>query len=326
MSNSQAPSESANRERAQIFTKEEWYLWIPVFGALAYMLWDLMYWWGRMEDYNFGYIVPLFSAYLIYENWQVITAKKTPDRRWYLPAWIFAGLCFLIVANYKALIGHDQTPSWILAIGAMSVFSAAIVATWGWRAFRICLFPILFIFVAVPLPQSIWGGISQTLQRFVAFTSVEILTLFGIPVIQHGNTLELETGKLAVADACSGIRSLQMSIMIGLLLGKLFLRTYFTRFLLVLVGMMIAIPGNLFRTIWLTVTAHFDGLEAMQALHDPAGWIVMGSTVVGVGFVCFLLYKFEGIMIVNPLPQKRTASNQPRQQVSSGAGSPMSTA
>ncbi len=286
-------------------------LWIPVLGALAYMLWDLIYWWGKLEDYNFGYIVPLFSAYLIYENWAIITKKKSPDRRWYLPAWIFAAVCFLAVANYKALIGHDQTPSWVLAIGALTIFSASIVATWGWRALRLCLFPILFIFVAVPLPQSLWGGISQALQRFVAFVSVEVLTIMNIPVLQHGNTLELESGQLAIADACSGIRSLQMSIMIGLLLGKLFLKTYFTRFLIVILGMMIAIPGNLIRTLWLTTTAHFEGMKAMQAIHDLAGWVVMGATVVGVGVVCFLLVKFENFMLApdEPVTKREEPSN-----------------
>jgi exosortase len=286
-------SELRADNKTAVLSREEWFLWAPVIAAAAYLLWDLQYWWSRMEDYNFGWIVPLFSGYLIYENWSAITKVKRPDRRWYLPAWIFAAFCFGIVSNYKALIGHDQTPSWILAFGTLAVISSAIVATWGWKALRLCLFPLLFLLVAVPLPQSMWGGISQGLQRFVAAVSVEALSFMNIPVLQHGNTLELESGHVAIADACSGIRSLQMSIMVGLLLGKLFLKTYFMRLLIVLLGMMIAIPGNLIRTLWLTTTAHYEGMEAMNAIHDLAGWLVMGATVVGVVVVCILLSWFE---------------------------------
>ena len=296
--------------KATTFNREEWFLWAPIFVAVGYLLWDLQYWWNRMEDYNFGWIVPAFSGYLIYENWSFITKHKKPDGRWYLPAWIFAAACFAIVANYKALIGPDQTPSWILAFGTLAVVSAGILATWGWRSLRLCLFPLLFLLVAVPLPQSIWGGISRGLQRFVAAVSVEALSFMNIPVLQHGNTLELESGHLAIADACSGIRSLQMSIMIGLLLGKLFLKTYFMRFMIMILGMMIAIPGNLLRTLWLTTTAHYHGMEAMNAIHDLAGWVVMGATVVGVTLVCYALYSLEKLLLSGGLQHSPSETKQ----------------
>ena len=279
--------------QSDTFQWQGWILWLPTLAALAYLLWDLQYWWSKNEDYNFGWIVPAFSAYLVYENWSLITSEKKPDVRWYIPAWILASVCFGVVSLYKSLIGPDQTPSWILSLGTLAVVSATILASWGWRALRLCLFPLLFLLVAVPLPQSIWGGISQSLQRVVASLSVEILGFMNIPVFQQGNTLELVTGHLSIADACSGIRSLQLSIMLGLLLGKLFLKTYIMRGVLVLLGMMVAFPGNLFRTVFLTYIAHHDGMEAMRAIHDLLGWIVMGLIVLGVTVICAVLYHTE---------------------------------
>ncbi len=45
--------------------------WICV-GFLAFLAVDQSRWWGMREDYSFGYLVPLFVAYVIYERWPVI--------------------------------------------------------------------------------------------------------------------------------------------------------------------------------------------------------------------------------------------------------------
>ena len=41
-------------------------------GFAIYTIWDQFYWWGAREDYSFGYLVPLFAIYVIYDRWPVI--------------------------------------------------------------------------------------------------------------------------------------------------------------------------------------------------------------------------------------------------------------
>ena len=41
-------------------------------GFAAFMVWDQLFWWGNREDYSFGYLVPLFAAYVVYDRWPVI--------------------------------------------------------------------------------------------------------------------------------------------------------------------------------------------------------------------------------------------------------------
>ncbi|MDB2358169.1 archaeosortase/exosortase family protein, partial [Opitutales bacterium] len=40
-------------------------------GLIFYTVWDQIYWWGEREDYSFGYLVPLFVAYVLHDRWSV---------------------------------------------------------------------------------------------------------------------------------------------------------------------------------------------------------------------------------------------------------------
>ena len=60
----------------------------------------------------------------------------------------------------------------------------------------------------------------QGLTRLNTALTVEILGLLGIPAVPQGNVIELATGSVGIDEACSGIRSLQATLMISLFLGE----------------------------------------------------------------------------------------------------------
>ena len=82
-------------------------------------------------------------------------------------------------------------------------------------------FPVAFIFVAVPWVSPIEAPIVQGLMRVVASIASETLNLCGIPAQLEGSVIRVNTGLVGVNEACSGVRSLQTSLMIGLLFGEL---------------------------------------------------------------------------------------------------------
>jgi len=43
-------------------------------GFAAVVIWDQSHWWGRRDDYMFGYLVPFFVAYVLFERWFRIVA------------------------------------------------------------------------------------------------------------------------------------------------------------------------------------------------------------------------------------------------------------
>ncbi len=268
-------------------------LWLPAVFATVWMLWDLSYWWIKYEDYNFGWLVPLLSGYLVYDNWDEIKKQGKIDGRFYLWAWLFAVPIFALVEANRRLVSPAASFSWLLALSTLAGVAATILATRGGRCLRLCLFPLLFLLVAVPLPGSLLHGISQGLQRFVAAVNVEVLGFMGIAALQKGNVVQLRDCAVGIDEACSGIRSLQSSIMVALLMGKILLDTMGARVLLVFLAPLIAIPGNICRTLILSLSAHHGGLEQLKKMHDAAGWSILAVNLIGLGIAVMLLRKIE---------------------------------
>src|SRR4029078_10432291 len=101
-------------------------------------------------------------------------------------------------------------------------------------------FPILFFFVAVPWPSQIEQPLIQGLMRADAAINVEILNLIGMPAVQMGNLIEVGSGVVGIDEACTGIRSLQATLMVALFLGEFYDLSSIRRIILVLVGLGIA--------------------------------------------------------------------------------------
>jgi exosortase/archaeosortase family protein len=95
----------------------------------------------------------------------------------------------------------------------------------------------------------------------------------GIAAVQHGNLIELSNGTVGVEEACSGVRSLQTSIMIALFAGEAFRCSFLKRVLLLSFGLAFAFLLNLGRTTFLVWSAARDGVTQIGARHDTAGFI-----------------------------------------------------
>src|SRR5207248_6210110 len=111
--------------------------------------------------------------------------------------------------------------------------------------------------------------------RSVAAIAAETLALFGIPAEAEGNLLRLPFGLVGVNEACSGVRSLQTSIMIGLLFGELKRLSLGQRIFLVVAGVSIALFANFLRVLFLvSMASRAHDLSFVSNWHDLAGYVV----------------------------------------------------
>ena len=79
----------------------------------------------------------------------------------------------------------------------------------GRAMFRVLAFPLLFLFLMVPLPESLVNVVAFPLQLIAADFAVGGLHALGIPALREGNIIHLaRTQPLFVAEACSGLHSL----------------------------------------------------------------------------------------------------------------------
>jgi len=155
------------------------------------------------------------------------------------------------------------------------------------------------LLLAIHIPAIIFNKIAFPLQLFASRCSVWSMSLLNIPVLRQGNIIELkplnalETKKLEVVEACSGIRSLMTLVTLAVVFayfshprpknpaptGNSFgwLRSYgfWRSAILVLSAVPIAILTNAFRVSGTGVLAHYYGTKVADGFfHSFSGWVI----------------------------------------------------
>ncbi len=226
--------------------------------------------WTTNEQYQYGIGVPPLALYLAWTRWR--GPFGAGRRGWLCLAVVVIGWAAFVLG--ELLRWHD--PIWrltgvLLAGGATLVTAAAFYRIGGMPLLRREAFPILFSLMAVPWPQPLEIYVTQNLLHFVTTFTAVVLGLGGIGVLQHGNAIEMTCGILGINDACSGIRSLQASLMAALFLGGYFRLSRGRLLGLVIGGMLIALGVNCARVLSLALLMHARGNEVAVRFHDPAG-------------------------------------------------------
>ena len=265
--------------------------------------------WSVNEQYSYGWFVPFFAAFLFWLRWEdrpagesrnyeVGSRKRGRDAaqgesRNYEVGFRKGGRGLAIGIAMVALLMllpvrlfEVANPDWRLLdwTHAAAVVALTLVAVWfaGGRAWVWHFaFPICFLFVAVPWITPIEEPIVQGLMRTVAAVATETLTLFGIPAELEGNLIRVSTGLVGVNEACSGVRSLQTSLMIGLLFGELKRLSVPRRILLVVGAVAIAIIANFGRAFFLVWVAATQNVAAVERWHDLAGYTIVAVVFLG---------------------------------------------
>jgi len=288
-------------------------------GFMGFVAWDQSHWWRTKEDYAFGWLVPAFVAYIVYDRWHSLTdrvgaaARAGGGPRWARWTWRAAAglglaggaLLFLLGALYRAGAGPSHPGTLALTLGMAGLVLALIyfntpgggpaaspATPAGWRALfadprlrvaALFLFPALVWLISAPIVSVIENQLSLFLRHKVAVAVMFTFDLLGHPLEQQGNVLVLpDGGTVGVEDACSGIRSLTACLFAGSFLGAAFFERLWQKLVLVGAAMALAFLTNIGRGLFLTAWAYRNGAEAISGtVHDVAGYAVLGVTCTG---------------------------------------------
>ena len=243
---------------------------------------SLKYVWANRVDYSFGYIMPMFCIYVLFDRWEKIfgyfqkdslaTKRSLAD---YFANFFFGGmlvcgaLTFLLFAmtffaSSKNLKGEQMGLRQRLGFSSLFVFPA-----FAW-------------IISAPVFSSVEHAISLFLLSKVAVLVCGFMDFFGFLVEMKGNSLCFPNGNVGVADACSGIRSLTACLFAGSFLSAVFLDKLWKKILLVACSMGFAFFNNILRALFLSIWAYENGPDSIAGfVHDAAGYFVLGATVVG---------------------------------------------
>jgi len=244
----------------------------------AVPIWHFSLEWNLNPQYHYGWVVPLLSLYLVYlrnaDAPKPALPWKDSSRR---AVWAMAGL----IALYLPLIViRVANPEWrplgyVIALQAIFLTWLGIYISGGWRLAWHFAFPVGFFLVAVPWPRPVDAPLMDFLMEKNAGAAIEGLLWQGIAASRKGNLVILPTGTVGVDEACSGIRSLQGTMMIALFLGEMFRLGALRRVALLGAGVLVALLTNAVRTFLLARVAATHGIGAVESWHDSAGYTIL---------------------------------------------------
>ena len=237
-------------------------------AALYYkILYSLGTQWYADPDYSHGFLVPLLSGYFVWERREKLRSLPAAPSPW--------GIILLGGGLLMLLIGSAGAELYMQRTSIIVVIAGLVLLMLGREFLRVLLFPIAFLFFMVPLPAIIVNAVAFPLQLFAAKTATFCLYNFGIPVLREGNVIVLAGTTLEVAEACSGIRSLQALLALGTVYAYFTQHVMWKRWTLVLLSIPIAIAANAFRVTGTGVLTHYWGVEAAQGFyHTFEGWLI----------------------------------------------------
>jgi len=242
--------------------------------------------WIVNDLYAYGWAVPFLAIFLFAERWRdrPAPASSRPPALWLIaPA-------ALLLAYLPLRVINEANPDWVkvnfyLTCLVAGLSFCALFAMGRLRYLWHFAFPVLFVYTALPWPVAIEEAIVQTLTRWNTIVSADTLTLCGIPAYNQGNLIQIGDTWVNVAEACSGIRSLQTSFMMSLFLGEFYRLGIVLRVLLMASSFVVAFVLNIGRTITLTYIAGEHGNEVMDKWHDHVGTVVMVLCLAGLWFL-----------------------------------------
>ena len=221
--------------------------------------------WVNDPQYSHGFLVPFFSAYLLWKS-----EPRAPRPR----PWLGFGLLAVALAM-RAAAGTLYFHQLDAAAFLLGIF-AAMLAAGGVPLLKRTGPAIAFLIFMVPLPYELERNVGQPLKNAATVSSTYLLQTLGQPAIRDGNLILIDEIKLGVVDACSGLKMMVTFAAFSVGAVLLMARSRFEK-LMVLLGIIpIAIAANVLR-ITVTGLAYVAITDkgTLEFLHDLFGWLMM---------------------------------------------------
>lgn len=241
--------------------------------------------WNVENDYEHGWMIPLFAAFMLYHAWK--SMKGIPQK----PS--LYGLLALTAGALLYLLSVRTMQGRIAIAGLPFMICGLIWCYRGGRAAWHCAFPCFFLWLAIPLP-----GFQQATVGLQLLASQAVHALAGwcgVATVLEGTNISSATGNwdaFDIAGGCSGMRSLMALIMLSSAWGYLADRlSLWKRCVLALSAIPLSILANAFRVTSIFVCAEYiNPAFASKTWHDWSGLLFFfPASLIGLTLIHALL-------------------------------------
>lgn len=255
---------------------------VVLFGWLYFPHLIRLYNYWLRPDWSHGFLIPLFSLYLVHEKRSELLGGEHRGSIWGAALMALAVLAYATSIIFR--IGYPQPLTMVVMI------AGTVLLLRGWRTLRTTLFPIGFLILAMPPPERLYRAVTQPLQTVAAFVSTHVLNVFpGADVERAGINIAYamdngRVGQFTVAGACSGMRSLMAFVALGLAMAYFTPRPTWHRVAMAVLVVPVAVFCNIVRVI---VTGSLQ-MAGHPSLASGTPHTILGLLLFGLGFAIYL--------------------------------------
>jgi len=300
----------ASTNRMSVAIPRKLYQPLTIAVALAFVYFTVLLklggdWWND-ENYSHGLLIPFIIGYILWLARNRFRQARTQPAVW----WGAIGVGFSLLLLWAGTAGAEL---FVQRLSLVVMLAGVVIYFWGFRLLRLIAVPLSLLILAIPIPQIIFNRIAFPLQLFASRCAVAAMSFFSIPVLRQGNVIELmplsasEPKRLAVVEACSGIRSLMTLVTLAVVYAYFtkpkdgrdnddigpdkertrrprsqhnvvgFLKSFkfWRSLILVVAAVPIAILTNALRVSGTGVLAHYYGTRVADGFfHSFSGWVI----------------------------------------------------
>jgi exosortase len=243
------------------------------------------------DKYSHTLLIPFISMVLVFLERKRIFARVQYDFR-IGAILLFAGLIVNGSAGWGLnQLGAENSLS-VRVLGLVVFWIAGFIFCYGTEAARAGAFPLLFLLLAVPIPNLLVDVPLSIVRNGSTEVCSLIFNVAGVPFLRNGYQFALPSISIEVAKECSGIHSTLALIIVSIVAGHLFLTSLWKKVLLVLLALPIVCITNGLRIAGLTLLSVYVDPRFMHSnLHHEGG---VGFFLLALVFLFAVLRLLQG--------------------------------
>jgi len=221
--------------------------------------------WTRSATFAHGFVVVPICLWLAWRKRSELAAITA--RPWW---W---GILFVFGAGGLWLVASAANAQVVEQFALAFMLQAAVVTIIGLRMAKALAFPLGFLLFAVPTGEFLL----PTLIDWTADFTVAALRFSGIPVYREANNFIIPSGAWSVVEACSGVRYLIASFMVGTIYAAIAYRSTRRRAMFIAASILVPIVANWIRAYLIVLIGHLSNNKLATGVdHLIYGWIFFG--------------------------------------------------
>lgn len=208
------------------------------------------------------YLILPISVFLIWDRRHQIAPI--------LPQVARGGFLLLAFLAFLWMLGNIADVLFIEEFALVAMLPALAWTLFGTAVVRRIIFPLAFLFFAVPVGLSL----IRPLQESTANIATQALELTGVPVMREGLLLVVPNGAWEIAQECSGIRFLIACVTLGTLSAFLLYRSWIRRLIFIGAAIIVPIVANGLRAYGIILLGYLSNNRLAKGVdHLVYGWI-----------------------------------------------------